>query len=138
MDSGRSDLHRTGSYRSDGGATWTPSSRGIAGHPAFGDLILKTVDGGGSWTQTSRGLLEGAAAYSVAVDPHRRDTIYAGLTGRVYRSLDAGRSWQLLGNGLPTEAPVITLLPSASNPDRLYAVSAGHGLFWEELEGDTF
>jgi len=72
--------------------------------------------------------------FSFAVDPRRKNTVYAGLTGQVYRSLDAGRSWHLLGNGLPTEAPVTTLLPSASNPTRLYAVSAGHGLFWQELE----
>ena len=49
--------------------------------------------------------------------------VYAGLTGKVYRSLNAGRTWKVLGTGLPVDAPITDLLPSATNPHRLYAVA---------------
>jgi hypothetical protein len=55
----------------------------------------------------------------VAVDPRRKDVVYAGLTGKVYRSLNAGRTWKVLGEGLPVDAPITGLLPSATNPHRL-------------------
>jgi photosystem II stability/assembly factor-like uncharacterized protein len=94
--------------------------------------VYKTVNGGQSWTKSSRGLPGGAAVYSVAADPQRKDVVYAGLTGKVYRSLNAGRIWKLLGDGLPADAPITTLLPSTSDPHRLYAVAAGHGLFVQD------
>jgi photosystem II stability/assembly factor-like uncharacterized protein len=94
--------------------------------------IFKTVDGGTTWTKLSRGLPAGAEAFSVAVDPHRRNVVYAGFQGRVYRSLNGGHTWQPFGNGLPEEAPVEELLASATNARRLYAVTFGHGLFWQE------
>lgn len=94
--------------------------------------VFKTVDGGLSWTRAGRGLPAGQAVHSVAVDLRRRGVVYAGLQGRVFRSLDAGRTWRQLGNGLPLEAPIVEILPSASNPRRLYAISAGHGLYWED------
>jgi photosystem II stability/assembly factor-like uncharacterized protein len=94
--------------------------------------VFRTVNGGRSWTPASRGLPAGEAVYSIAVDPRRENVVYAGLVGQVYRSLDAGRSWRRLGNGLPKDAPITDLLPSASDPSRLYAVAAGHGLFWQD------
>jgi photosystem II stability/assembly factor-like uncharacterized protein len=94
--------------------------------------VFKTINGGRSWTRMSRGLPAGEAVLSIAVDPNRNGVVYAGLQGRVYRSLDAGRSWSPLGDGLPEDAPITTLLPSASDPHRLYAVAAGHGLFWQD------
>jgi photosystem II stability/assembly factor-like uncharacterized protein len=92
--------------------------------------VFKTTNGGRLWTRTSQGLPARELAYSVAVDPHRESVVYAGLPGRVFRSLDAGRTWQRFGNGLPSDSGIVDLLPSASDPQRLYAVSAGHGLFW--------
>jgi photosystem II stability/assembly factor-like uncharacterized protein len=68
----------------------------------------------------------------VAVDRHRKNAVYAGFTGQVYRSLDAGRTWVRLGNGLPADAPVAALLADSTNPRRLYAVAAGRGLFVQD------
>jgi len=93
--------------------------------------VFKTTNGGRSWTRASRGLPAGEA-YSVAVDPQRSGVVYAGFQGRVFRSLDAGRTWKPFGNGLPADALIVELLPSVSDPERLYAVAAGHGLYWQE------
>jgi photosystem II stability/assembly factor-like uncharacterized protein len=92
--------------------------------------VFKTTNGGASWTRGSRGLPAGADVSSIAVDPGRRDVVYAGLPGQVYRSVNAGRTWQRIGAGLPFVAPVVEILPSASDPRRIYAVSADHGIYW--------
>jgi photosystem II stability/assembly factor-like uncharacterized protein len=71
----------------------------------------KSVDGGQSWTEISEGL-PSEFGFAAAVHPHDRDTFYViPLAGpgrvmpegraSVWRSRDAGDSWQRLDRGLP-------------------------------------
>lgn len=76
-----------GVYRSeDGGTTWTPHNRGIRADfmpgepPEFGQCVHK-----------------------VAVDAGDPDRLYAQNHGGVFRSDDAGRSWQPIAAGLPAD-----------------------------------
>jgi photosystem II stability/assembly factor-like uncharacterized protein len=83
---------------------WTFSSGG----PGSG--IYKTSDGGASWTDISHrpGLPAGVfGKVGLAVAPSRPNVVYAliqadyrGQAGGLFRSDDAGRSWQLVNNSM--------------------------------------
>jgi hypothetical protein len=102
----------------------------IVVHPANPDIIYrgtnsggvwKTIDGGASWRplfdhQDGRGVGE---AGGIALDPNDLDVVYVGISDHVfqrsfnvpfvdtiirrglYRSLDGGANWVLLGSGFP-------------------------------------
>ncbi len=60
---------------------------------------------------------------ALAVDPNQTQTLYAGgLSGDVYRSTDAGRSWHVRGS-LPAGWHVRGLLVNAGNGSNLMAVA---------------
>jgi len=108
-----------GMYKTtDGGVSWKTLFHGRSGVIAidgnatsyqapgtlyFGRLgaIQKTTDGGHSWTTANTG--RGSATVSLALDPQRPNTIYAGVTGEgMYKTTDSGGHWkQILGNGTP-------------------------------------
>ena len=98
---------------------------------------------------TSRGP-EGASILSLAIDPTRPDTLYAGtgsysgghFTNSIIKSVDGGRTWAPSGVGLTTGL-IDQILVDPMNPDRLYAraqagdgsvfVSTNGGVRWEPL-----
>ena len=110
-----------GIYRSaDGGTTWAkiyplPSERlpvippspyflvrGFAVDPQLPDHVyapgdtkgvLKSLDTGRSWT-VSRSGLENSIVNSVVVDPSNSSILYAATSNGVFRSTDAGSTWQ--------------------------------------------
>jgi hypothetical protein len=85
------DGHRTGDFRS-----W----------------LFKTADYGATWTDLSGGFPQrsspasphGHALYVVREDPKNRNLLYAGSEFAFFLSFDAGRTWRLFTNGLPTVA----------------------------------
>jgi len=109
--------------------------------------IFKTVDRGESWTHL---LQEGMHPVpdELAVSPHDPDTVWYGSdVGQLYITRDGGATWSKLndpfsvpdpdpppgGNDDP-ETPfrfgsVYALAPAPSDPDILYAVKNGFGLF---------
>jgi hypothetical protein len=68
--------------------------------------VFRTDDGGQSWVPTT---LRNVFATSIAVDPSKPETVYAGARkpgplypdGGVFRSTDGGRTWERIGLGLP-------------------------------------
>jgi photosystem II stability/assembly factor-like uncharacterized protein len=58
---------------------------------------------------------------SIAVHPDDPQVVYAGATGFVYRSEDAGATWSPVSNGLPNE-DVVALACASTEPPVLYAV----------------
>jgi len=101
--------------------------RALAVHPtdpnvvylgSEGNGLFKTTDGGTTWTWLRAGLYHCAAypeIYSIAIDSSNPSRIYAAAnagpgspvtgitsTGGVYRSTDAGISWQKVNGGLST------------------------------------
>ncbi|HVS02073.1 MAG TPA: exo-alpha-sialidase [Thermoanaerobaculia bacterium] len=101
----------------------------VAGHPARPDRLFlqnhwglyRSEDGGDSWQDVANGV-PSDFGFAMAVHPHDPDTVYivplesdefrctpeAKL--RVYRSRDAGASWQPLAQGLPQEGAYETVL----------------------------
>ncbi len=113
--------------------------------------VFRTTDGGKTWTKT---LYVGPASgvSDLAVNPRRPNAVFAGVwqfrrepwkltsggpLGGLYRSLDAGRTWTKLTNGLPagiTGRIGIAIAPS--DPRRVYAVIQSQaGLLWRSDDG---
>jgi photosystem II stability/assembly factor-like uncharacterized protein len=98
--------------------------------------VYKTSDGGKSWQQVFS-IDENTGAIDVIVDPSNPAIVYAamwarrrypwgftngGATSGIYKSIDAGKTWNKLTNGLPAETGRIGLDIYRKNPKTLYAV----------------
>lgn len=67
--------------------------------PGDNDALLATTDGGQSWTEVQ--MPGGQVPFSLAVAPQDHNVLYASTTDlprpiRVWRSLDAARTWELI------------------------------------------
>jgi photosystem II stability/assembly factor-like uncharacterized protein len=77
--------------------------------------IYKTTDGGANWTDIT-GIVQGKV-YSLAIDPTNPRRVLAGTDSGIYRSTDAGLSWQPSSD--PASAYDLVIDPA--NPNVLYA-----------------
>ena len=114
----------------------------------------KSVDGGESWTEISEGLPT-EFGFAAAVHPHDRDTFYVipldGGHGRVmpdgqaavWRTRDAGNTWQKLVRGLPQQDAHLGVLREGLAIDTLdvpglyFGTSTGQ-VFASADEGDSW
>ena len=114
----------------------------------------RSDDAGQTWTEITDGLPT-EFGFAAAVHPHDRDTFYVipldpghGRTmpeGRaaVWRTSDAGSSWQQLGNGLPDRDAYVGVLREAmaidtyDDPGVYFGTSTGQ-LYASSDEGDSW
>jgi len=116
--------------------------------------VHRSDDGGASWQEITDGL-PSDFGFAAAVHPHDRDTFYVvpldpghGRTmpdGRaaVWRTRDAGSSWQLLGRGLPERDAHLGVLRDAMAIDDqdvpgLYLGTSTGQLFASADEGESW
>lgn len=101
--------------------------------------IYKTTDGGQSWEQVLF-ISNITGGIDLAIDPNNPDTVYAALwersrspetrdyggpTSGIYKTTNAGSTWNKLSNGLPNnDMGRIGIAISESNPDILYTTIA--------------
>lgn len=95
--------------------------------------IFRSTDQGENWTAVTRPQAPGQANYNLALvaDPTNGNILYYGTQaneeydgGTVYRSLDAGRSWDDLSVDVVTSGGTGTLAPIGLHPDtHCFAVS---------------
>jgi photosystem II stability/assembly factor-like uncharacterized protein len=141
------------------GRIWIGGTHGYS-HP----LLILSSDSGQTWTDLSQGLA-GVEVTALLVDPDHGTTIYAALRGpnaidtspRLFRSDDAGQSWQSAGASLSALASAIDprvvvtsmilqrgLLYAAIGPPYFNGpvgtvggvfVSADRGASWSDLSG---
>lgn len=104
---------RPGVFRSsDGGISWAFSSRGLfaldvtaveVGEPGTvwivaGSMVFRSADDGLTWSRVRPGRSVFAPT-ALAVDPTDRSNVFVlGTDGSVWRSDDAGATWELAGN----------------------------------------
>lgn len=99
--------------------------------------VYKSVDGGATWTQ-SLFVNDSTGAIDIIINPQNPQILYAATWNRIrnnqrslvygpdagiYKSIDGGATWQLLGGGLPTgDISRIGITMSGTNPNKLWAV----------------
>lgn len=79
---------------------------------------------------------------SMAVDPRRNSTIYAGTWWRPYKSTDSGKSWRLIKNGMIDDSDVFAVTIDPRNAEHVIA-SACSGIYesfnggekWAKIQG---
>src|SRR6476619_4470562 len=76
---------------------------------------------------------QGGDVTALTLDPRHPSTLFAGVTGGVFKSTDGGRHWQINSAGLPTSAIVRALRVDPQLSARVYAATSG-GVF-ESTDG---
>src|SRR6476660_902047 len=130
---------------------------GELGH-AFGPNdergVFMTTDGGKTWTKTLYIDREHGVS-DLEIDPTNPNILYAGMwsferkpwthrsgseKGGVFRSLDGGRTWNKVTDGLPKLLGRIGIRVAPSNPNVVYAIveSKDGTLYRSDDRGDTF
>jgi photosystem II stability/assembly factor-like uncharacterized protein len=116
--------------------------------------VHRSDDGGHSWTEITDGL-PSEFGFAAAAHPHDRDTFYVipldpgharcmpDGKAAVWRTRDAGKSWQRLSNGLPQEDAHLGVLRTAMTIDRqdvpgLYFGTSTGQVFASADEGDSW
>ncbi|GEM_PF-1686129 len=127
-----------GVYKStNSGANWTQANTGLSGQTvnalsidssnsstiyagtAIGG-VFKSTDGGGNWSPVINMGLLNMNVVALAIDQSHPSTLYAGTYTGIYKSIDAGASWNQANNGL-TSTVVQALIVNPSKPTTLFA-----------------
>jgi photosystem II stability/assembly factor-like uncharacterized protein len=138
----------------DGGKTWKPVSEGlpeksikglaiprdrattIYASIGFGQLF-KSEDEGGSWTELDLGLTGTDKLFSLDLDPHDPDTLFAATENGLRKSTDGGSSWSTVGGGLDNwYCKGVAIHPQRKGV--VYAGTSGKGFFISTDGGETF
>lgn len=116
--------------------------------------VYRSDDRAENWIEITAGL-PSDFGYALAIDPNDANTLFvipeesshmrATVDGklRVYRSRDAGTSWEALTNGLPQENAYVSVLREGMTSDGAtpcgvyFGTSSGH-LFGSNNSGDTW
>ncbi|WP_306327852.1 WD40/YVTN/BNR-like repeat-containing protein [Streptomyces venezuelae] len=116
--------------------------------------VFRSDDAGASWTDIGAGL-PSDFGFAVAAHPHRPDTAYvfpitadsdrvpAGRRCRVFRTTDAGASWEPLSRGLPEGDHYGTVLRDAlctddADPAGVYFGNRNGEVYASADDGDTW
>jgi photosystem II stability/assembly factor-like uncharacterized protein len=131
----------------DGGAHWTGADWGglnlvmdpnkpnvMYGASGPFDHLLKTTDGGNTWSDAADGL-SGALVFTIAIDPHDSNVLYAGSTGQgAFKSTDAGATCKPIN----ADSNVNALLVDPDDSNIVYVGSNGHGVLKSTNGGRSF
>jgi len=105
-------------------STWTRD-------PAAGGGVFHSGDGGRTWTPAG---LVGQAVRALAMAPSSPDTLVAGTLDGVYRTRDAGRTWNRISPaGDPELRNLDSLAVDPTDPDVIYAGT--FHLPWKTTDG---
>jgi len=93
--------------------------------------IAKSTDGGKTWRYINEGIKPLGSGtlrwvFCATIDPHDYDTVWIGtqFDGHIYRSTDAGQTWEQRDNGILSlvgEHSVRGITIDPNNPDVIYA-----------------
>ena len=105
----------------------------VTGSGSRGDGAFRSIDGGNTWITINNGILD-TNLQAIIIDAN--DTLFVGSNG-VYRSVDAGTSWQLV---LPSNNDIVwglSLMPGAVFAVTTRGVfnSTNGGTTWDAIPG---
>ena len=116
--------------------------------------VYRSDNCGDDWIDIGEGRLPSRFGFPMAVHPHDPNTIYIALEDSdqfrmsvdgqmaVWRSRDAGESWQRLTQGLPQQAHLVVLREAMAvdnlEQPGIYAGTDTGQLFFSRDEGDTW
>ncbi|MGH9518034.1 MAG: VPS10 domain-containing protein, partial [Terriglobales bacterium] len=89
----------------------------------YGTYLYKTSDGGRSWTNLSAGLRQNDPLYVITEDDRNPNLLFAGSELGLQVSLDAGRTWTPMRNGLPN----VAVFDAVIQPQTRDLILATHG-----------
>jgi photosystem II stability/assembly factor-like uncharacterized protein len=120
------------------------SSMGIPFEKSIHRGVFKTIDGGKSWSQVLF-INDSTGVADLVVHPNNHNIVFAtgwnrvrnnykslvaGPDAKIFKSIDGGITWSILGNGLPEDrSSRIGIDISKSNPNVLYACYTDAGDF---------
>jgi photosystem II stability/assembly factor-like uncharacterized protein len=153
----------------NGGQSWQPVNHGLGNlfinslaidpvHPStlyvgtYKNEVYKSQDGGITWIWSGTGIQEQAVVYALAIDPINPTTLYAGTrgvsnngnppwSGVVYKSVDAGYSWEPVLVDVGGEEAQDWVYSLAINPkysNNIYAATHEHGPYHSSDSGATW
>ncbi|HEV7798690.1 MAG TPA: hypothetical protein VGO73_11065 [Pyrinomonadaceae bacterium] len=116
--------------------------------------VFMTIDGGKSWTRTLYIDKEHGVS-DLEIDPTNPNVLYAGMwsferkpwthrsgseKGGLFKSIDGGRTWNKITNGLPKLLGRIGVRVAPTNPNIVYAIveSKEGTLYRSDDRGETF
>jgi len=109
------------------------------------DTLFHTEDGG--QTRAGAGLPVSGWTSAVLLDPANAQTVYAAVWDQgLFKSVDGGSSWSLIGGGLPAGEGIYTLLVYPTERTKLFAATEYGGLYrstdgggnWENITPENF
>ena len=139
----------------DGGDTWQRISRehdaemqditALAFDPTDSKIIYagtphlpwKTVDGGATWRSIHDGLIDDSDIFSIHVNPHRPELVFASACSGIYRSDNAGDSWRKL-IGIPGTHRRTHILAEDPRASEIIYAGTTLGLFKSSDDGRTW
>jgi photosystem II stability/assembly factor-like uncharacterized protein len=151
----------------DGGSSWRDSSVGLGSdgmfsvtqHPRDPNVlfagtyngIVTSTDGGATWAETSSGIPPEQWPYIVAIDDENPDVMYTAtkngenkgfchrneVCGVVMKSVDGGRTWQRIMDGLPDKSEFYVVLIYPQDHDVLF-LSSSNGVFVSLDAGESW
>ncbi len=141
-----------GFFRStDGGESWKESKElkgesihSMAQSPVDRKLILvgttrgvwSSKNSGADWEKISSTTMP-VNIDSLAIDPRKESTVYAGTWWRAYKSTDAGKNWRLIRDGMIDDSDVFAVTLNPRNPDHVIA-SACSGIYESQNGGEKW
>ncbi|HUR97817.1 MAG TPA: YCF48-related protein [Pyrinomonadaceae bacterium] len=140
----------------DGGATWKESKdlRKEAIHAmtqakddpnmlfvGSSNGVFVSKNSGDDWEKISSSTMP-VNLNSMAIDPRKNSTIYAGTNWRPYKSTDGGQSWRLIKAGMIDDSDVFAVTIDPRNAEHIIA-SACSGIYesfsggdeWKKIQG---
>ena len=102
------------------------------------DGIYRSQDDGVHWSLISPvGSSEIHEVESIAIDPVHPETIYAGTWHLPWKTVDGGRTWQSIKQGLIVDSDVFSIIIDPRAPDTVYT-SACSGIYKSTNAGADF